>query len=116
VFSMSPYGVKDIDFEIDEEPEKPEEAPNPSEPYRDMISSWLYNEIVEEQELVIIAESYVIDEDYDLTLIPVKSEDYLDAQFALCDYKELKLLLGLENIEKIKAFDTTPYQQGGGDE
>jgi hypothetical protein len=112
VFSMSPYGVKDIDFEIAEEPEKPEEVPNPSELYRAMISSSLYNELVEEQELTIIAEPYTIDGYIDLTLIPVKSEDYLDVQFALCDYKELLMLLDGENIEKIKAFDMAPYKQG----
>jgi hypothetical protein len=114
VFAMSPYGVRDVDFETVEE--TPEPPPDPSEPYRSMMSSSLYNELVEEQGHTIIAEPYTINEDYDLTLIPTKDEDYLGTQFALCDYKELLVFLDREDIEKFKAFDLTPYEQGDDDE
>ncbi len=114
VFSMSPYGVNTLDFETIEEPEPP--APNPSEVYRSLISSSLYSELVEEQELTIIAEPYVIDKDYDLTLIPVDNGFDLDTQFALCDYKDLLVTLSCEDIQKIKEFDVTPYQQGSDDD
>jgi hypothetical protein len=114
VFSMSPYGVKDVDFETVEEAEPA--PPSPSEPYRSMISSSLYNELVEEQELTIIGAPYTIDEGYDLTLIPVDNGFDLDTQFALCDYKDLLVLLAASSIEKIKAFNVTPYKQGSDDE
>jgi len=85
-----------------------------SKAYEDALDPVLYDELTDEQELEIIGEPFVVNDRCGICLVPVR-DDLGRNLFAFCEQKELHELLSAEDIEKIKAFDTTPYKQGGRD-